>query len=62
MEIVLNKESKRKTRSYIGFKNDERLFGDEAENVGLRYPEASFGYIFDLIGKNINNPAVEMYR
>lgn len=33
MEIVLNRESRRKTPNIIGMKNGERLFGDGAANL-----------------------------
>lgn len=62
MEIALNKESKRKSPVYIGFKDDERLFGDEAITLSMRYPSKSFGYLTDLIGKTVDNPVVELYK
>lgn len=62
MEIALNKESKRKSPAYIGFKDGERVFGDEAISLSMRYPSRSFGYLTDLIGKTVDNPVVELYK
>ncbi|KAK1119070.1 hypothetical protein K0M31_013577 [Melipona bicolor] len=62
MEIVLNKESKRKTPVTIAFRNGERSFGEDAQVVGIRSPQNSFSYILDLLGKSIDNPMVELYK
>ncbi|XP_034943169.1 hypoxia up-regulated protein 1 [Chelonus insularis] len=62
MEIALNKESKRKTPTISAFRDDERLFGEDAQIVGVRFPKNSFQYILDLVGKSIDNPIVELYR
>lgn len=62
MEMALNKESKRKTPSVISFRNNERLFGEDAQNMGVRFPANSYGYLFDLLGKTIDSPIVELYK
>uniref|UniRef100_A0A2M3ZZN5 Hypoxia up-regulated protein 1 n=1 Tax=Anopheles triannulatus TaxID=58253 RepID=A0A2M3ZZN5_9DIPT len=62
MEIALNKESKRKTPSTIAFRNGDRVFGEDAQTLGVRFPANSFGYLIDLLGKTIDNPMVELYR
>lgn len=62
MEIALNKESKRKTPSVIAFREKSRFFGDEAVTLAARFPASSFGYLLDLLGKEITNPIVEKYR
>uniref|UniRef100_A0A182RBY4 Hypoxia up-regulated protein 1 n=1 Tax=Anopheles funestus TaxID=62324 RepID=A0A182RBY4_ANOFN len=62
MEIALNKESKRKTPSTIAFRNGDRVFGEDAQTLGVRFPSNSFGYLVDLLGKTIDNPMVDMYR
>lgn len=62
MEIALNKESKRKTPTQIAFRDNERLFGEDAQNIGLRFPANSYGYLIDLIGKTIDNPVVKKYQ
>uniref|UniRef100_A0A2M3YYQ4 Hypoxia up-regulated protein 1 n=1 Tax=Anopheles braziliensis TaxID=58242 RepID=A0A2M3YYQ4_9DIPT len=62
MEIALNKESKRKTPSTIAFRNGDRVFGEDAQTLGVRFPANSFSYLIDLLGKTIDNPMVELYR
>lgn len=62
MEIALNKESKRKTPSTIAFRNGDRVFGEDAQTLGVRFPANSFAYLIDLLGKTIDNPMVELYR
>lgn len=62
MEIALNKESKRKTPAFIAFRNNERTFGEEAQNVGVRFPSNAYGYLLDIIGKKIDNPIVKLYK
>ncbi|XP_053669240.1 hypoxia up-regulated protein 1 [Anopheles marshallii] len=62
MEIALNKESKRKTPTTIAFRNGDRVFGEDAQTLGVRFPSNSFGYLVDLIGKTIDNPMVDLYR
>lgn len=62
MEIALNKESKRKTPSVIGFRDQSRFFGEEAITLAARFPASSYGYLVDLLGKSTDNPVVELYR
>uniref|UniRef100_U3IEK7 Hypoxia up-regulated protein 1 n=1 Tax=Anas platyrhynchos platyrhynchos TaxID=8840 RepID=U3IEK7_ANAPP len=63
MEIVLNKESRRKTPVAVALKENERLFGDISKLRGsfISCPVA-FRYFQDLLGKQINNPQVALYR
>uniref|UniRef100_A0A8C5X5G4 Hypoxia up-regulated protein 1 n=1 Tax=Malurus cyaneus samueli TaxID=2593467 RepID=A0A8C5X5G4_9PASS len=58
MEIVLNKESRRKTPVAVSLKENERLFGDSS----IRTPKVAFRYFQDLLGKRINNPHVALYQ
>ncbi|KAG4073249.1 hypothetical protein HA402_008595 [Bradysia odoriphaga] len=62
MEIALNKESKRKTPTVIAFRDGARIFGEDAQTMGLRFPSNTFFYLFDLLGKTVDNPIVELYR
>ncbi|XP_012543156.1 hypoxia up-regulated protein 1 isoform X2 [Monomorium pharaonis] len=62
MEIALNKESKRKTPVTIAFRDGERLFGEDAQVIGVRFPQNTFFYILDLLGKPIDNPLVQLYQ
>nr|XP_023019178.1 hypoxia up-regulated protein 1 [Leptinotarsa decemlineata] len=62
MEIALNKESKRKTPAVISFRDNTRLFGEDAQTVGIRFPKLAFSYLLDLLGKNVNHPLVKLYQ
>ena len=62
MEIVLNKESKRKTPVAISFRDGERLIGEDALNVAVRFPANAYLYFLDLLGKKIDNPMVQLYQ
>lgn len=62
MEIALNKESKRKTPAVIAFRDGARIFGEDAQTMGLRFPSNTFAYLLDLLGKTVDNPLVDLYR
>ncbi|XP_047028167.1 hypoxia up-regulated protein 1 [Helicoverpa zea] len=62
MEIVLNKESKRKTPAVVAFRDDVRTFGEDAVTVGVRFPKNSYKYLLDLLGKPFDHPLVQAYR
>uniref|UniRef100_A0A8C3QYY4 Hypoxia up-regulated protein 1 n=1 Tax=Cyanoderma ruficeps TaxID=181631 RepID=A0A8C3QYY4_9PASS len=62
MEIVLNKESRRKTPVAVSLKENERLFGDGALGMSIRMPKVAFRYFQDLLGKRIDNPHVALYQ
>uniref|UniRef100_A0A8C0BB05 Hypoxia up-regulated protein 1 n=1 Tax=Buteo japonicus TaxID=224669 RepID=A0A8C0BB05_9AVES len=62
MEIVLNKESRRKTPVAVSLKENERLFGDSALGMSIRTPKVAFRYFQDLLGKRIDNPHVALYQ
>ncbi|XP_054853682.1 hypoxia up-regulated protein 1 [Eublepharis macularius] len=62
MEIVLNKESRRKTPVAVALKENERLFGDSALGVSIKTPKAAFRYFQDLLGKHMGNPQVALYQ
>lgn len=62
MEIVLNKESKRKTPATIAFRDGERTIGEDALVVGVRFPQNSYSYLLDLLGKSVDNPLVQLFQ
>ncbi|KAF4520111.1 hypothetical protein B566_EDAN010267 [Ephemera danica] len=62
MEIVLNKESKRKSPVAIAFRNGERLFGEDAMNMGVRFPQNSYSYILPLLGQRANSTVVTKFK
>ncbi|XP_062392611.1 hypoxia up-regulated protein 1 isoform X1 [Sardina pilchardus] len=62
MEIVLNKESRRKTPVAVCLKDNERLFGDSALGVSVKNPKVVYRYIQSLLGKREDNPQVLLYK
>ncbi|XP_056140394.1 hypoxia up-regulated protein 1 [Lampris incognitus] len=62
MEIVLNKESRRKTPTAVCLKENERLFGDGALGVSVKNPKVVYRYLQSLLGKKHNNPQVALYQ
>ncbi|KAL4715838.1 hypothetical protein ACJJTC_006417 [Scirpophaga incertulas] len=62
MEIVLNKESKRKTPAVVAFRDGVRTFGEDAVSVGVRFPKNSYKYLLDLLGKSYDHPLVQAYK
>uniref|UniRef100_A0A8I3MMG0 Hypoxia up-regulated protein 1 n=2 Tax=Canis lupus familiaris TaxID=9615 RepID=A0A8I3MMG0_CANLF len=61
MEIVLNKESRRKTPVTVTLKENERFFGDSAASMAIKNPKATLRYFQHLLGKQEGNPHVALY-
>ncbi|XP_076968814.1 hypoxia up-regulated protein 1 isoform X3 [Tamandua tetradactyla] len=62
MEIVLNKESRRKTPVFVTLKENERFFGDSAASMAIKNPKATLRYFQHLLGKQSDNPHVALYQ
>ncbi|XP_049598142.1 hypoxia up-regulated protein 1 [Syngnathus scovelli] len=62
MEIVLNKESRRKTPAAVCLKENERLFGDSALGVSVKNPKSVYRHLQSLMGKKHNNPQIALYQ
>ncbi|XP_041098269.1 hypoxia up-regulated protein 1, partial [Polyodon spathula] len=62
MEIVLNRESRRKTPVAVCLKENERLFEDGALGMSAKNPKLVFRYLQDIIGKTLDNPQVALYQ
>ncbi|KAL8594265.1 hypothetical protein ACOMHN_044209 [Nucella lapillus] len=61
MEIVLNKESSRKTRTIVAFRDGDRHFANEAYNTGVRFPSKAFWFLTHVIGRSYEDPAVHQF-
>uniref|UniRef100_A0A3B4VFJ2 Hypoxia up-regulated protein 1 n=1 Tax=Seriola dumerili TaxID=41447 RepID=A0A3B4VFJ2_SERDU len=61
MEIVLNKESRRKTPTVVCLKENERLFGDSALG-SVKNPRTVYRHLQSILGKKQNNPQVALYQ
>ncbi|XP_051540205.1 hypoxia up-regulated protein 1 [Myxocyprinus asiaticus] len=62
MEIVLNKESRRKTPVAVCLKENERLFGDSALGVAVKNPKVVYRFLQSILGKTVDNPQVAQYQ
>ncbi|XP_008330828.1 hypoxia up-regulated protein 1 [Cynoglossus semilaevis] len=62
MEIVLNKESRRKTPLAVCLKETERLFGDNALGVSVKNPKTVYRHLQSLLGKKHENLHVSLYQ
>ncbi|XP_058483696.1 hypoxia up-regulated protein 1 [Solea solea] len=62
MEIVLNKESRRKTPIAVCLKENERLFGDNALGVSVKNPKTVYRHLQSLLGKKHENLQVALYQ
>ncbi|VDM74750.1 unnamed protein product [Strongylus vulgaris] len=62
MEIVLNKESRRKTPNILVIRNNERFFAEAAAAIATKYPEAGYQHILSLLAKQNGDPNVELFK
>ncbi|RXK35481.1 hypothetical protein M231_07259 [Tremella mesenterica] len=49
-DVVLDRDSKRKIQSVVGWKRDDRVFGQEGKMAATRFPDTHFPYIKPLLG------------
>lgn len=61
MEIILNSDSQRKTPLSVSFRDGERFFGDASLVTATRFPDKSFDYLLDLVGKSRDHPLVHRH-
>ncbi|CAM2702758.1 unnamed protein product [Rotaria socialis] len=61
MEIVLNKESRRKTPVIVAIKGKDREFGEAAISRSSKIPSQSYMFLRELVGKSLDNPAVQQF-
>ncbi|KAJ3087882.1 hypothetical protein HK102_010077 [Quaeritorhiza haematococci] len=62
LEIVLNRESKRKTAATVAIRDGVRLYGSDAVNTGIRFPQNSYPSLKNLLGKSFDDAVAEHYR
>ncbi|RHZ78735.1 hypothetical protein Glove_156g20 [Diversispora epigaea] len=51
LDIVLNRDSKRKTASVINIRGEERIYGADAINLGARFPFNTYFSLKKVIGR-----------
>ncbi|KAJ3019019.1 UNVERIFIED_CONTAM: Hypoxia up-regulated protein 1 [Siphonaria sp. JEL0065] len=62
LDIVLNRESKRKTDSLVTIREGIRYFGTDAAGLSTRFPETTYPFIKNLLGLSYNDPIAAEYR
>ncbi|KAI9337255.1 Hsp70 protein-domain-containing protein [Obelidium mucronatum] len=62
LDIVLNRESKRKTDSLVTIRDGIRYFGTDAAGLSTRFPETTYPFIKNLLGLSYNDPIAVEYR
>ncbi|CEG73106.1 hypothetical protein RMATCC62417_08549 [Rhizopus microsporus] len=62
LDVVLNKDSKRKTQSVVTIRNNERVYGTDAISLAGRFPHLTYMNLKSIIGKKYNDPLVEEYK
>jgi len=62
LDLVLNRESKRKTPSNICIRDGVRLYGTEANNLATRFPKFTFPSLKNLLGHKFEDEECEVYR
>ncbi|KAK9826508.1 hypothetical protein WJX81_008378 [Elliptochloris bilobata] len=58
ISIVPNEMSKRRTTAAVAFVNGDRLLGEEAAALAVRYPDRVYARTRDLLGKRADSPDV----
>ncbi|KAF8346756.1 Hsp70 protein-domain-containing protein [Amanita rubescens] len=61
-DVLLNKDSKRKIQASVGWKRDDRVFGQDAFNLAARFPQDSFSYVKYLQGVPYDSEITRFYR
>ncbi|RKP34265.1 heat shock protein 70 family [Dimargaris cristalligena] len=61
LDIVLNRDYKRKTQSVVVVKGDERFFGVEAVNKQVRLAEYSYPSVKAVLGRLYSDPDTQDY-
>ncbi|KAI9190129.1 lumenal Hsp70 protein [Blastocladiella emersonii ATCC 22665] len=61
IDLVLNRESKRKTHSLLTLRTDERFFGTDAAALAPRFSTTTFPHLKVLLGKLANSTEAERY-
>ncbi|KAJ3414859.1 Hypoxia up-regulated protein 1 [Chytridiales sp. JEL 0842] len=61
IDIVLNRESKRKTASTVTIRDGIRYFGSDSQSLGTRFPEFTYPAVKGLIGQPFDADSVKTY-
>ncbi|KAI8974913.1 heat shock protein 70 family [Pilobolus umbonatus] len=62
LDVVLNKDSKRKTQSVVTVRDNERVYGSDAISLAGRFPQYTYFNLKSIIGKQYDDPHCVEYR
>mmetsp|Transcript_6264 Transcript_6264/g.6973 ORF Transcript_6264/g.6973 Transcript_6264/m.6973 type:complete len:767 (+) Transcript_6264:52-2352(+) len=60
IDIVLNEQTRRKSHNFVGFRGDDRYFGEDARNLAARFPDNMFTMTNKVLGLKASE--VEFFR
>ncbi|KAF8335867.1 actin-like ATPase domain-containing protein [Cantharellus anzutake] len=60
-DVLLNRDSKRKIHSSVGWNRADRLFGSDALNIATRFPQDSFPSLKHLVGAHYSSNKTSYY-
>ncbi|KAL3157632.1 hypothetical protein ABBQ32_012079 [Trebouxia sp. C0010 RCD-2024] len=61
-EIVTNEMTKRRTSAQVAFVDGNRLLGEEAAALSIRYPTKVYSRLRDLLGKPAQDPSIKALK
>ncbi|KXN72890.1 actin-like ATPase domain-containing protein [Conidiobolus coronatus NRRL 28638] len=61
-DVVLNRDSKRKTPITLNFRNNQRTIGANGVALGVRFPADTFEHLKLLLGQDYNSEISQEYR
>lgn len=59
ISIVVNEMSRRKSPALVGIVEEERVLGEEASSLGIRYPNLIFSQLRNLLGRSAGDAEVQ---
>ncbi|RIA89435.1 Hsp70 protein [Glomus cerebriforme] len=62
LDIVLNRDSKRKTQSALTIRGEERIYGSDAVNLGARFPLNTYFSIKKVLGRLVDDKTIKDYQ
>ncbi|CAG8645954.1 5299_t:CDS:2, partial [Funneliformis mosseae] len=62
LDIVLNRDSKRKTQSALTIRGEERIYGSDAVNLGARFPLNTYFSVKKVLGRLVDDKIIKDYQ
>lgn len=62
MDLVLTKDSQRKSAAAVTIRDGVRYYGSDAVSQGLRLPQNHFGKLKNLVGRKFSDALAQEYR